>query len=65
MDGFTGNVVLKAIETCAAFVIELIRQEVRRDLRGLARRLAAAARVPRGPAPQRSRPRSAARRSWA
>ncbi len=35
MDGFTGNVVLKACETCAAFVIELIRQEVRRDLRGL------------------------------
>ncbi len=35
MDGFTGNVALKAVETCAAFVIELIRQEVRRDLRGL------------------------------
>ena len=35
MGGFTGNVALKAIETCAAFVIELIRQEVRRDLRGL------------------------------
>jgi glycerol-3-phosphate acyltransferase PlsX len=35
MDGFTGNVALKAIETCAAFVIELIRQEVRRNLRGL------------------------------
>jgi phosphate acyltransferase len=35
MDGFTGNVALKAIESCAAFVIELIRQEVRRDLRGL------------------------------
>ncbi len=35
-DGFTGNVVLKASETCAAFVIELVRQEIRRDLRGLA-----------------------------
>ncbi len=35
MGGFTGNVALKAVETCAAFVIELIRQEVRRDLRGL------------------------------
>jgi phosphate acyltransferase len=35
MDGFTGNVALKTIESCAAFVIELIRQEVRRDLRGL------------------------------
>jgi glycerol-3-phosphate acyltransferase PlsX len=35
MDGFTGNVALKAIESCAAFVVELIRQEVRGDLRGL------------------------------
>ena len=34
MSGFTGNVALKAIETCAGFVIELIRQEVGRDLRG-------------------------------
>ncbi len=34
MDGFTGNVVLKASETCAAFVIDLLRQEVGRDLRG-------------------------------
>jgi glycerol-3-phosphate acyltransferase PlsX len=35
MDGFTGNVALKASETCAAFVIELLRREIRRDLRGL------------------------------
>lgn len=34
MDGFTGNVVLKAVETCAELVIELIREEVGRDLRG-------------------------------
>jgi glycerol-3-phosphate acyltransferase PlsX len=33
MDGFTGNVVLKAVETCAEFVIDLIREEVGRDLR--------------------------------
>jgi glycerol-3-phosphate acyltransferase PlsX len=33
MDGFTGNVVLKACETLAEFVIDLIRQEVRSDLR--------------------------------
>ncbi len=33
MDGFTGNVVLKACETCAELVIELIREEVGRDLR--------------------------------
>jgi glycerol-3-phosphate acyltransferase PlsX len=33
MDGFTGNVVLKACETLAEFVIDLIRQEVGRDLR--------------------------------
>jgi glycerol-3-phosphate acyltransferase PlsX len=33
MDGFTGNVVLKAVESCAEFVVELIRQEVGRDLR--------------------------------
>ncbi len=35
MGGFTGNVALKAVESCADFVIELIRQEVRRDLRGI------------------------------
>jgi glycerol-3-phosphate acyltransferase PlsX len=34
MDGFTGNVVLKACETLAEFVIDLIREEVVRDLRG-------------------------------
>jgi glycerol-3-phosphate acyltransferase PlsX len=34
MDGFTGNVVLKACETLAEFVIDLIREEVERDLRG-------------------------------
>ncbi len=34
MDGFTGNVVLKAVETCAELVIGLIREEVGRDLRG-------------------------------
>jgi glycerol-3-phosphate acyltransferase PlsX len=33
MDGFTGNVVLKAVETCAEFVVELIREEVGKDLR--------------------------------
>jgi phosphate acyltransferase len=32
-DGFTGNVVLKAVETCAEFVVDLIREEVGRDLR--------------------------------
>jgi glycerol-3-phosphate acyltransferase PlsX len=32
-DGFTGNVVLKACETLAEFVIDLIRDEVGRDLR--------------------------------
>jgi phosphate acyltransferase len=34
MDGFTGNVVLKAVETCAELVIDLVRDEVGRDLRG-------------------------------
>jgi glycerol-3-phosphate acyltransferase PlsX len=33
MDGFTGNVVLKAVETCAELVVDLIREEVGRDLR--------------------------------
>lgn len=33
-DGFTGNVVLKACETLAEFVIDLIREEVGRDARG-------------------------------
>ena len=33
MDGFTGNVVLKAVETCAEFVVDLIREEIGRDLR--------------------------------
>jgi glycerol-3-phosphate acyltransferase PlsX len=33
MDGFTGNVVLKACETCAELVIDLIREEIGRDLR--------------------------------
>jgi glycerol-3-phosphate acyltransferase PlsX len=33
MDGFTGNVVLKACETLAELVIDLIRDEVGRDLR--------------------------------
>ena len=53
MDGFTGNVVLKACETLAEFVIDLIREEVGRDLR---RRLGAwlpEARLPRRPAAQR------------
>jgi glycerol-3-phosphate acyltransferase PlsX len=36
MDGFTGNVVLKACETCAELVIGLIREEIGRDLRGKA-----------------------------
>jgi glycerol-3-phosphate acyltransferase PlsX len=34
MDGFTGNVVLKAVETCAELVVDLIREEVGRDRRG-------------------------------
>jgi glycerol-3-phosphate acyltransferase PlsX len=33
MDGFTGNVVLKALESCAEFVIDLIRQEIARSPR--------------------------------
>jgi len=33
MDGFTGNVVLKGCETCAEFVIDLLREEIGRDLR--------------------------------
>ena len=33
MDGFTGNVVLKACETLAEFMMHLIREEVGRDLR--------------------------------
>jgi glycerol-3-phosphate acyltransferase PlsX len=33
MDGFTGNVVLKACETCAELVIDLVREEIGRDLR--------------------------------
>jgi len=33
VDGFTGNVVLKACETLAELVIDLIREEVGRDLR--------------------------------
>jgi glycerol-3-phosphate acyltransferase PlsX len=33
MDGFTGNVVLKAVETCAELVVEFIREEIGRDLR--------------------------------
>jgi phosphate acyltransferase len=33
MDGFTGNVVLKACETLAELVIDLIREEVGRDVR--------------------------------
>jgi len=33
MDGFTGNVVLKACETCAELVIDLLREEIGRDLR--------------------------------
>jgi glycerol-3-phosphate acyltransferase PlsX len=36
MDGFTGNVVLKACETLAELVIDIIRDEVGRDLRGKA-----------------------------
>lgn len=36
MDGFTGNVVLKACETLAEFVIDLIREEVMRDTRSRA-----------------------------
>ncbi len=34
MDGFTGNVVLKAVETCAELVVDLIREEIGRDVRG-------------------------------
>jgi glycerol-3-phosphate acyltransferase PlsX len=34
VDGFTGNVVLKSAETCAELVVDLIREEVGRDLRG-------------------------------
>ena len=34
VDGFAGNVVLKACETLAEFVIDLIREEVSRDVRG-------------------------------
>jgi glycerol-3-phosphate acyltransferase PlsX len=34
MDGFTGNVVLKACETLAELVIDLVREEVGRDVRG-------------------------------
>jgi glycerol-3-phosphate acyltransferase PlsX len=33
MDGFTGNVVLKAVETCAEFVVDLLREEIGRDRR--------------------------------
>jgi glycerol-3-phosphate acyltransferase PlsX len=36
MDGFTGNVVLKACETLAAFMIDLIREELRRNVRSRA-----------------------------
>jgi glycerol-3-phosphate acyltransferase PlsX len=35
-DGLTGNVVLKACETLAEFMIDLIREELRRDLRSRA-----------------------------
>jgi glycerol-3-phosphate acyltransferase PlsX len=34
MDGFTGNVVLKACETAAELLIDLIAEEAARDLRG-------------------------------
>ena len=50
MDGFTGNVVLKACETLAEFVIDLIREEVVRDAAGPGRRLAAQARRSAPPA---------------
>jgi glycerol-3-phosphate acyltransferase PlsX len=36
MDGLTGNVVLKACETLAEFMIDLIREELMRDLRSRA-----------------------------
>jgi glycerol-3-phosphate acyltransferase PlsX len=36
MDGLTGNVVLKACETLAAFMIDLIREELRRNVRSRA-----------------------------
>ena len=36
MDGFTGNVVLKACETLAEFMLDLIREEVLRDTRSRA-----------------------------
>jgi glycerol-3-phosphate acyltransferase PlsX len=36
MDGFTGNVVLKAVETCAELVVDFIHEEIGRDLRGKA-----------------------------
>jgi glycerol-3-phosphate acyltransferase PlsX len=36
MDGHTGNVVLKACETLAEFMIDLIREELMRDLRSRA-----------------------------
>ncbi len=47
MDGFTGNVVLKAVETCAEFVVDLIREEVGRDVRRAARGLPPQAGLPR------------------
>ena len=53
MDGFTGNVVLKACETLAELVIDLIREEVGRDVRGQARGLPPQARLPRRPTAQR------------
>ena len=65
MDGFTGNVVLKAIETLAEFVIELIRAGGPARPARAAGRLAAAARRSARRGGAATRPRSAARRSWA
>ena len=43
MDGFTGNVVLKASETLAESLMHLIREELERDARAQAGRCALAA----------------------
>ena len=53
MDGFTGNVVLKACETLAELVIDLIREEVGRDVRGQVGAFLLEARLPRRATAQR------------
>ena len=65
MDGFTGNVVLKASETLAESLMHLIKEELMRTPAAQAR-----ARCCRGaPSPRSSGastpPSTAARRSWA